>query len=225
MGWMPAPIESSIWTSLWTLGRIKQEKYVPTLKETLIDFHIGYIGTAVLAVFFLTLGAMTMYGTGVGFSNNGTEFSKQVIELYTNLFGQWSAWIIAPAAFLTLFSSLLTCVDAYPRSLAGGLFLVNRKLDSSKNNIYFGLMVLMSLISLIIVSFLSKNLKVMMDLATVISFLAAPVFAIINYKIVTSIEFPKDKQPKLWLKALSRMGIVFLVGFSIIYIWTLFFLN
>jgi Mn2+/Fe2+ NRAMP family transporter len=65
----------------------------------------------------------------------------------------------------------------------------------------------------------------MMDLATVISFLAAPVFAIINYKIVTSIEFPKDKQPKLWLKALSRMGIVFLVGFSIIYIWTLFFLN
>ncbi len=224
MGWMPAPIESSIWTSLWTLGRIKQKNYIPTLRETLIDFHIGYITTTILAVFFLTLGAMVMYGSGVGFSPNGTEFSKQVIELYTTLFGKWSVWIIAPAAFITLLSSLLTVVDAYPRSITGALFLVSRKIN--KFRIYFNvvLMISMAVISIIIVSFFAKDLKSMMDLATVISFLAAPVFAFINYKVVTASDFPKDYKPKLWLKILGQLGIIFLTGFSLIYLWSLFFL-
>jgi Mn2+/Fe2+ NRAMP family transporter len=38
MGWMPAPIEASVWTSLWALGREKQTKQKSTLKESLVDF-------------------------------------------------------------------------------------------------------------------------------------------------------------------------------------------
>lgn len=68
MGWMPAPIEISAWTSLWALSRSKQKKHIPTLKESLIDFHIGYFATTILAVFFLTLGATLMYGSGMEFS-------------------------------------------------------------------------------------------------------------------------------------------------------------
>ncbi len=35
MGWMPTAVDLSAWNSLWTIERIKQTGYRPTLKETL----------------------------------------------------------------------------------------------------------------------------------------------------------------------------------------------
>ena len=32
--------------------------------------------------------------------------------------GGWAAWVIIPAAFSAMFSTTLTCLDAYPRSIA-----------------------------------------------------------------------------------------------------------
>ena len=55
MGWMPAPIEASVWPSLWALERTKQTKHTPSMKEALVDFHIGYIGTTIMALFFVGL--------------------------------------------------------------------------------------------------------------------------------------------------------------------------
>lgn len=221
MGWMPAPIEASVWTSLWSISRRQQNEYVPTLKESLIDFHIGYIVTTILALFFLTLGAQIMYGTGIGFEESGTGFSKQLIQLYTGLFGKWSAVIIAPAAFITIFSSLLTVIDAYPRSITGAVFLIYKKADNFRINLYIGLILVMSVCGLLIVSLFVNNLKAMMDLATILSFLAAPVFAFINYKIVTSIEFPNEYKPPKWLIILAVFGLIFLISFSLIYLWSL----
>ena len=74
MGWMPAPIEASVWPSLWALERREQTKYKPTLKEALIDFHLGYVGTTIMAIFFVGLGALVMFGTGEEFSNSGVVF-------------------------------------------------------------------------------------------------------------------------------------------------------
>jgi Mn2+/Fe2+ NRAMP family transporter len=64
MGWMPTALDLSSWNSLWTVARIKQTGYHPKLKETLFDFNFGYLSSAVLALFFVTLGAYLMYGTG-----------------------------------------------------------------------------------------------------------------------------------------------------------------
>ncbi len=225
MGWMPAPIEISAWTSLWALSRSKQKKYIPTLKESLIDFHIGYLATTILAVFFLTLGATLMYGTGMQFSASGAVFSNQLIGLYTDLFGKWATFIIAPAAFITMFSSLITVMDGYPRAITGSLFLLNKKLDEWRINIYFVIMLALSVLGLVIVSFFAKNMKLMIDIATIISFLAAPIMAIFNYRVVTDKYFPESGRVPKWLKILAWMGIVFLSGFSLIYLWTLFFLD
>ncbi|MEJ2006108.1 MAG: Nramp family divalent metal transporter, partial [Cyclobacteriaceae bacterium] len=57
MGWMPTAVDLSTWTGLWAEARIKQTGYTPVLKETLLDFNIGYLMSAVLAVIFLSLGA------------------------------------------------------------------------------------------------------------------------------------------------------------------------
>jgi Mn2+/Fe2+ NRAMP family transporter len=60
----------------------------------------------------------------------------------------------------------------------------------------------------------------MVDLATSVSFLTAPVFAVINYKLIYSDHFPEDKRPSTWLKWLSWAGLVFITGFAVLFmIW------
>ena len=52
----------------------------------------------------------------------------------------------------------------------------------------------------------------------ILSFLAAPVFAIINYRIVTANFMPAADRPGKAMRWLSRIGIVFLSGFSIVFL-------
>ncbi|MDZ7805879.1 MAG: Nramp family divalent metal transporter [Gracilimonas sp.] len=115
MGWMPIPIDAAAWHSLWTLERSKQTNHRSTLRESLLDFNIGYIGSAILALIFLGLGAMVMFGTGVSFSSAGAAFARQLIDLYTQTLGEWAHWIIVICAFTTMFSTTLTVTDSYPR--------------------------------------------------------------------------------------------------------------
>ena len=75
MGWMPAPLDLSVWHSLWVMEKRKDEDDF-TVKKSLFDFNVGYIGTTVLAIFFLSLGALVMYGSGEEFSPKGGEFAK-----------------------------------------------------------------------------------------------------------------------------------------------------
>ena len=115
VGWMPAPIDVSVWQSLWTIAKKKETGYAPKLREVLIDFKIGYFGTAFLAMGFLTLGALVLFGTGEELSPKGVVFAEQLISIYTRSIGPWAYYIIAIAALTTMFSTTLTCLDAYPR--------------------------------------------------------------------------------------------------------------
>ncbi|MDX1701946.1 MAG: Nramp family divalent metal transporter, partial [Melioribacteraceae bacterium] len=186
MGWMPAPIEASVWPSLWTLERTKQTNHNPSMKEALIDFHIGYIGTTIMALFFVGLGAFVMYGSGESFSNSGLVFSAQLVSLYTKTIGNWSEIIISTIVFVTMMSTMLTVFDAYPRTLAGSLEVLKNSLSFSNKIIFWTSGLAMAIFSIIIIQYFTSGLKTLLDFATILSFLAAPVFALINYKVVTA---------------------------------------
>lgn len=221
MGWMPIPIDAAAWHSLWSLERVKQTKYRPNLKECLLDFNIGYIGAAVLALGFLGLGALVMYGSGEEYASSGTVFSSQLIGLYTDSLGDWSYSVIVICAFTAMFSTTLTVTDAYPRvsrrmleSLVEGSF--NTKDDLT---LYRWLLVLIPLVSLGVLYFLGDSFTLMVDIATTLSFLTAPVLAYINYRLVTADHMPEDYQPNIWMKWLSWSGMVFLTGFALLYLY------
>lgn len=220
MGWMPAPIEISVWPSLWALERKKQTNYKPKFNEALFDFHLGYITTTIMAVFFLSLGAFVMFGSGEVFSNNGIVFSGQLVSLYTKTIGEWSKIIIASIVFITMFSTTLTVFDAYPRALSASIKKLFENIVIKPNvlNIIFGIG--MAFLGILIVILYTSGLKTLLDFATIISFLVAPVFAIINYRVVTAYFMPVKYRPKLWLRILSWCGIIFLILFSLLFIVT-----
>jgi len=220
MGWMPAPIEASSWSSLWAIERGKMLGKMPTLSDALIDFKVGYIGTAILACFFLGLGAFTMYGTGETFSNSAVVFVSQVVELFTKQLGSWSTPLIAAIAWITMASTTMTVVDAYPRAIEASLKSLFDRFGGESKKLYWIIFAVMCFVASVIIAFFGSSIKLLLDFATVISFLAAPIFAYLNYKTVTSVGFPKEARPGKILTSLSYIGLLFLIGFSLLYIFS-----
>jgi len=220
IGWMPSAIDISVWHSLWTIERSKQTGHRPTLREALIDFNIGYIGTAMIALLFLTLGALVMYGSGQTFSSSGAVFAGQLIDLYTQTLGDWSRPVILIAAFTTMFSTTLTCLDAFPRvlrRLTNTLF-PKVEADAPKEYLYWGWMLFVAGGALLLLTLLRAGLTVMVDIATTLSFLTAPLLGYLNFRVVTGPAMPEAARPPLWMKVLSWAGIGFGVLFGGIFL-------
>jgi len=222
VGWMPAPLDVSVWHSTWTEEKQKNLKVKPSLKETLRDFNIGYIGTAILALGFLSLGAFVMYGSGETFSKSGLEFSSQLINMYTNSLGSWAYWLIGIAALTTMLSTTITVLDAYPRVMLATVEKLfpkkekGNKAKRSKKASYNFWMIITVVGTLVLLLLFGRSMRFMVDLATTISFVTAPILALLNYKTVTSAIF-KDKPPK-WLIIYAWIGMLSLFLFSSFYL-------
>tara|TARA_R110000868_G_scaffold147359_5_gene368814 strand:+ start:2391 stop:3614 length:1224 start_codon:yes stop_codon:yes gene_type:complete len=217
MGWMPAPLDISVWQSLWALEKTKETKKYTT-KSALFDFNVGYLSTIVLGVGFLLLGALVMFNSGETFSDSASIFSGQFINMYTVSLGNWAYVIIGIAAFTTMFSTTLTTLDASPRAMERTTQLLFKK--TSKFNYTFWI-VLLAIGTISIFIFLASEMGLLIKVATILSFITAPFYAIISYILISSKHTPKAWRPSKKLHVLSILGIIFLIGFSIWYLTTL----
>jgi Mn2+/Fe2+ NRAMP family transporter len=221
MGWMPAPIDLAVWHSTWSNAQDADQAEKTTFKNQMLDFNIGYIGTAILAVCFMGLGAIVMHGSGTTFSDSAHGFAKQLIELFTSTIGSWSYPIISIAAFCTMLSTTITLLDAFPRSLrTSGNLLLNQKETHRQYNVWL----LITIIGTsLVLFFFMKNMKGMVDLATTISFVVAPILAVLNTIVIQSKQVPAQYKPSKMLMTHAVVGILFLSLFSGYYIWIRFF--
>ena len=218
MGWMPTAVDMSVWTGLWAEERSQQTNYQPNLRESLFDFNLGYLLTAVLAVIFLSLGALIFYGTGTDLANSSAAFASQLIGMYTTAIGSWSFYIIATAVFCTMFSTTITVLDGYGRTMQRIMRLL---VPGQKQLGYrFWLVVAAAGALLIILQYLNQ-LKALVDFATSLSFLIAPFAAWLNFRAVLSPEVAASHRPPTWLRALAWAGLLFLTAFALLYVWLL----
>ena len=217
MGWMPAPLDISIWHSIWAIEKNKNQKI--TNKESLFDFNVGYIATVILGICFVSLGALVMYNSGVSFSDSGSVFAGQLIELYTSNLGDSFYLIISICAFTTMLSTTITCLDASPRTMSRATQLLTKKINK---NYYFHWISVLSLGTMLIFYYLLSEMGALVEIATVLSFVTAPFYAILNYKLVISKNMPKSHRPSKSMRILSITGILFLTLFALGYILTRF---
>lgn len=218
VGWMPAPIDISIWQSLWSVQKNKQNKGAISLKKSLIDFNIGYWGTTILAVIFLLLGAHTIYPSGAEIESSALGFSQQLISMYTQTIGSWAFYFIALAAFTTMFSTALTCMDAYPRVMFESLKTFNFRIFNAFNKYYFWL-ILAFVGSLLLLFFGNRNMRDLVDSATTISFVLAPFLAFFNLRAMQLLQVSDELKAKKYLILWAQIGLVFLSIFSLFYLF------
>ena len=159
-----------------------------------------------------------MYNSGTSFSPNGATFAGQLIGLYTSLMGNGWFAIIAAAALTTMISTTLTTLDASPRVMAHTSNLLGFRILKKQQS----WLILLTLGTCLIFILLAAEMGLLVKIATVLSFITAPFYAALNLRLVTSKHIPTAHQPKKWLQGASLLGILFLIGFSVVYLFVLF---
>jgi len=218
LGWMPAPLDISTWHSLWTIEKNKESGQGFSMKRALFDFNIGYITTVFLGICFMALGAFVMFYSGEEISGNANSFAKQLIFLYTSNLGKGAAVFIGIAALTTMFSTTITTLDASPRAMAKSSELL---IGKSSDKYYLFWILLLAFGTIIILSFFKTSMITFVKIATILSFLTAPFYAIVNFILIKGKHTPEKYHPSKPLKVLSYLGILFLIGFSIWYLFNL----
>ncbi|MEN1785944.1 MAG: divalent metal cation transporter [Bacteroidota bacterium] len=222
MGWMPTAVEASGWVSLWGIEKMEADGTVPPLKKALSEFNLGYVITAVLAIFFMVIGWKTLYGTGIILSDKAVPFADQVVSLFTAHIGQWAYPLIALAAFATMFSTCMTAHDAIARigiDVFHKLKLTPRTHARQKE---FAIAVLLlAVVNWAVITLLGNHMGNLVALATFVSFVFAPLLGWMNLKTVMGPSIPTAHRPNRSMRWLTYIGIVFLTLFALYYCWLL----
>ncbi len=211
MGWMPAPIEISTLNSMWAVEKRKSVKV--SEKDAMFDFNVGYIGTAILAFFFLALGALIQYGNGEPVKSASAAYIAQFVSMYATALGSWARPLITVIAFLCIFGTVLTVIDGYSRANNEALRLLLGREEAPKHSLAVWMTVVAGA-GLVIVFLFSGTVSTLLRFAMIASFITTPFFALLNYSLVS------NKEHKLhgWLKWLSIVGLVYLFGFALFFI-------
>ncbi len=164
--------------------------------------------------------ALVLNGSGQELQKSGIGFSHQLVGMYTQSIGEWSHYLIAVIAFFCIFGSTITCIDGYSRVLAESTQLLKTSpLNTKPVANYLSLwMVIVSVLALSMVLFFTSSLMAMMHFAMILAFMTTPVFAVLNYLLVTRNDLPEDLKLKGKMKALAWLGFVYR-GFLAVFIW------
>lgn len=227
-GWMPTPLDVSVWQSQWTVAKIRDTGYVPDQGEVAKDLNLGYGAIVVLAICFVLLGTAVMHGSGARFEATPAAFAAQVIALYERSLGAWSGLLVGLAAMAVMFSTLITILDGFPRGLANWILMLHGEeetadadpaLERRRHRYYWTLMVIIVAGALLILSFFMDAFKILVDVGATIAFLCAPGYAWLNHRSMYGIEVPAGARPGTLLRIWSLAGVAALTGFALFYLY------
>lgn len=225
IGWMPSPVDVAVWSSLWTLAKDKSTGAETSVADAKRDFLVGFAGTGILALVFVFVGATVLYQADVTLSGAGAVFSTQLVDMYSTTLGSWSRPIVLVAAMATIFSSLLAVTDGFPRAIERTLAnlrgYVAAEAVTRVGPVYWWSMVTLPVIAFFIILSFSGSLTAMVDFATTVAFLTAPILGYFNLCAVTSEAVPLKYQPGRGMVGLSWVGLVLLGGTGLAYLASL----
>lgn len=215
MGWMPAPLEFSAITSVWTAKKIRTDH--TSRYQGMVDFNVGYLTSAVLALFFLALGVFVQYGTGQEIATKGGAYVGQLIQMYTTTIGEWSRLLVAFIAFLCMFGTVITCADGYGRTNAECLSLI-RTHTTADTEKYVMLWTTVAIVAgYVLIAFFLGQMELLLKFAMISAFVTAPIFAYLNYSLIKS-----EGKLSIPMKYYAISGIVFLSGFTLLFLLQFF---
>lgn len=218
VGWMPSALDIAVWHTLWGLEKARTEDRPLTVTGALIDFNVGYIGTALLACGFLLLGAIVLHPSGVEIPQSAPAFAKTLVNVYAEALGSWARPFILIAAFTTMLSTTLSVTDGFPRALAAAIArLRGPELGAEDRSLayWFALATCVAGAMLVIVLF-AQSMRSLVDLATILTGTTAGAFAVLNLLVLRRPEVPAEHRPGRWFTAFHIGGILFLITMGVL---------
>ena len=222
-GWMPSAIDVAVWSSLWTLAKDRAEGGRTRVVTARADFLVGYLGTSGLAFAFITLGAAVMYGSGRTFSPGGAAFSLQLADLYAETLGAWARPFVLVAALTTMLSTLLAVVDGFPRAIDRSIVVMRGSVGSPYTGpglVYWWALVIIGGLVVVLLGVFGGTLTALVDFATTVSFLTAPVLGYLNLRVVTGPYMPRQHRPGPLMRACAYTGLAVLATLGVVFVMT-----
>ena len=112
-------------------------------------------------------------------------------------------------------STTMTVVDGFPRALSvlvdrfgGAEAPASEGRRADRTRAYWLALAALALGALVILAFFVASMRRLIDLATTLSFLSAPVLSWLNHRAVTGAEVPAADRPGAGLRAASAAAIV-----------------
>lgn len=218
VGWMPSALDTAVWHSQWHIEKQHVDDVPLSREGARLDFDVGYIGTTFLATLFVFLGATLLYGREV--PGSSIAFAAMLIDAYTSALGDWARPVLLVAAFSTMLSTTVAVTDGFPRALEGAVErLKGPELGHTERTwVYAAGLVVSALVAQAICMFFTGQLKALVDLATALTGLTAPAFAILNLATLRGEEVPVEDRPSGGYLLFHLVGIAFLVGMALLYV-------
>ena len=175
----------------------------------MIDFNVGYLTSAILALFFLTLGVFVQYGTGEEIATKGGAYINQLVQMYTDTIGSWSKILVAFIAFLCMFGTVITSADGYGRTNAESLSLIKTGITELTEKYVMLWTSIMVMGGFVLINVFAGQMASLLKFAMISSFVSAPIFAYLNYSLAKTEHLLTAK-----MNIYALLGIAFLAGFA-----------
>jgi Mn2+/Fe2+ NRAMP family transporter len=220
VGWMPSAIDIAVWHSLWGLEKQRTEGVAYTPRRARLDFDIGYVGTAALALCFLFLGASIVHGTERELPESAAAFATLLVDLYAAALGEWARPILLVAAFATMLSTTVAVVDGFPRALEGAIarWRGPETGPGARGATYWVALAVVALGGWVLDVAFASSLRGLVDLATTLTGLTAPVLAVMNLLTLRGAEVPVEQRPAGAYLAFHLVGIAALTLMAAVYL-------
>lgn len=216
IGWMPSPLDASVWHSVWALDEIKQENKRIDKEASLFDLRFSYGLIIFLAFVFLSLGALLMHTEGKTFSTGAVAFSSDLVGLYEKSLGTSASIIISLACLMTMISTTLTCWDAFARLMSEGTCLLMKK---KMNGEYQAYLLLIALGSLVLIKYFLFSMKALVDFATVVAFMMGPLVGFLSLVLMLQTKDQNERIFPTFLKISAGISCTLMALASLWYLY------
>jgi Mn2+/Fe2+ NRAMP family transporter len=118
-------------------------------------------------------------------------------------------------------------MDGFPRAIERSLMRLKDESTASAElpsagKLYWYSLIVLGAVTVLVLALFIGNLTTLVDFATIVSFLTAPILGYLNLKAITSSEVAPEHRPGRGMLVLSWVGLALLVGFGGVYLVTLF---
>jgi hypothetical protein len=124
------------------------------------------------------------------------------VDLYAATLGAVVAPVILVAVFTTMFSTTLTVMDGFPRAIARSFRVLSAGIEEGagggeeNTGGYWISLVVLAALTVLVFRYFVGNLTSMVDFATIVSFITAPVLGYLNLRAVTAPHVPEEERPR-----------------------------
>lgn len=233
LGFMPAGLSLSVVNSLWTLARNDATGTSTGRRLEKFDFDVGYLGSAIVAVCFVIMGAGVMHSQNVDLADGSVEFASQVVALYVDTLGAWSGYVVGISVFTVLFTSLLTVLDGFSRVFVAVFESLGHKsqvpAQTGENRVRQNqgarnlAMAVLSVMAIVILFFLMGSFWLFINFSMITAAVFSPLLAALNHFSINGATVAPADRPSKLMNLWSVLAIVILAVLSVCYLYIRFF--